>query len=274
MNLLDGTFFQKVTEKSVETRVVAGCKKCSPNYMKVKGFRFCTSNFITHLKRKHRNQALEEYRIYAKNKRSRTARSSTTMQPWRKSIKSMYNQEQFNVDMVNYFTHSMIPLRCVENPYFLKTFENFDIRKYGLNIITRRNLSRLLCDSYENEAQDIKRELVKTNYICTTVDIWSGHRRSFLGVIDYWIDAENLQRKSRALAYRRFAGVHSNERIAELLHEIHTTFVIGSKIVATVSDNGSNFVKAFKRFGVHSDRIEEEECFDLENSDADSSDDE
>ena len=45
-------------------------------------------------------------------------------------------------------------------------------------------------------------------------------------------------------------GVLSNDVIAEQLHKIHDEFgLVGDKLTATVTDNGSNFVAAFKNFG-------------------------
>lgn len=37
--------------------------------------------------------------------------------------------------------------------------------------------------------------------------------------------------------------------LGQLLEEIHEEFGISRKVVATITDNGSNFVKAFQQFG-------------------------
>jgi hypothetical protein len=61
---------------------------------------------------------------------------------------------------------------------------------------------------------------------------------------------EDLTRGSAAIACRRFSGTHSYDRIAEVLETIHSDLGISyRKIVATVTDNASNFVKCFKEFG-------------------------
>jgi len=74
--------------------------------------------------------------------------------------------------------------------------------------------------------------------------------RCYLGTC-HWISSTDLKRVSKALACRRFKGSHTYDRISDLINEIYLEFNLNpSKIIATDTDNGSNFVKAFKMFGV------------------------
>lgn len=69
-----------------------------------------------------------------------------------------------------------------------------------------------------------------------------------------------MQRKSAALACKRIEGTHSGEAIAAELHRIHELFGLNNeKIVGTITDNGSNFIKAFKLFGLSTSSILERE---------------
>ena len=72
---------------------------------------------------------------------------------------------------------------------------------------------------------------------------------------------KTLDRRSAALACKRVLGSHTFDNIAELFDIIHKEFVLtNDKIVVIVTDNGSNFIKAFKEFGLH-----DSECFATDN---------
>jgi len=77
------------------------------------------------------------------------------------------------------------------------------------------------------------------------------------------INAVTLERKSGTLGCVRFTGCHTFDKIAEKLDDLRREFSICErKIVATVTDNGSNFVKAFKEYGIKV--LEEKECTEEE----------
>ena len=81
-------------------------------------------------------------------------------------------------------------------------------------------------------------------HLCTTADIWSTKHRSYIEVSVHWINAATLERESGVMGCFRFYGSHT---LTEKLDAIQREYGKSKKkIVATVSDNGSNFLKAFK----------------------------
>lgn len=65
------------------------------------------------------------------------------------------------------------------------------------------------------------------------------------------IDKTSLERQSGTLGCVRFRGGHTYDKIAEILDDVRREFLIDeTKIIATITDNGSNFVKSFKEFGI------------------------
>lgn len=98
-----------------------------------------------------------------------------------------------------------------------------------------------------NEA--ITEILLHTQNVCTTADIWTAHHRSFIGITCHWIESDTLHRKSAALACERIRGHHTYDVIAAKISQVHAEFQIRGKVSATVTDNGSNSVKAFNEYG-------------------------
>jgi hypothetical protein len=72
----------------------------------------------------------------------------------------------------------------------------------------------------------------------------------FLGVTVHWLDPITLARRSAVLGLKRIVGSHTHDVLAASLARIHSDFGLRvEKITSTVTDNGSNFVKAFEVFG-------------------------
>ena len=107
--------------------------------------------------------------------------------------------------------------------------------------------------------QKVIDELDKVDHVCTTADIWSAHNRSFFGVTAHWIDPASLERRSAALACTHMPGRHTFTAIAEHLYSVHSLYRIASKVVMTVTDNASNFAKAFNEYAQHVED-DESEC--------------
>lgn len=100
---------------------------------------------------------------------------------------------------------------------------------------------------YSNSKTNLIIALEKALHVATTADMWTSHRRSFLGMTAHWIGSV-LQRCSACLAVRRVIGSHTHDVIAEAIDSVHKEFGIASKFNCTITDNGSNFLKAFKVF--------------------------
>lgn len=117
-------------------------------------------------------------------------------------------------------------------------------------VISPNTVNVRIDELYLSEMEQMKKEFETVKYICGTADVWSTKRKSFMGVTVHWVDEKTLDRKSRALCCRRFESPHDAERIATLLNVIYVEFGIDGKVIGTVTDNASNFVKAFEDFGI------------------------
>jgi hypothetical protein len=65
--VLDGNFFKLISSDS--KNVIASWIKCQSKNVNIKGSTFSSSNFKSHLKRKHDNSILDEYEKYINDTR-------------------------------------------------------------------------------------------------------------------------------------------------------------------------------------------------------------
>jgi len=89
----------------------------------------------------------------------------------------------------------------------------------------------------------------KQNHICCTADIWSANNKSFMEMTCHFIDEFSYKRSSYVLSCRRIKGSHNYLNIYDVITDICDTYQIKtSKITHIITDNATNFGKAFSTF--------------------------
>jgi len=81
----------------------------------------------------------------------------------------------------------------------------------------------------------------------------------------HWIDSKSLKRQKAAIVCVHMIGHHTYDVLAE---EVYRNFRLHGKISATVTDNGSNFVKTFTTFAVQEESRSDEAQSITDNNEA------
>ncbi|CAF4024027.1 unnamed protein product [Adineta steineri] len=93
---------------------------------------------------------------------------------------------------------------------------------------------------YSTKMLQLQEELYEVHYVCLTADLWKrpkGHH--YLCMTIHYVD-RNYRNVSKVLSFRRFHGRHLSSRIRRHLTRVINRFGLESKIVAIVTDNGSD----------------------------------
>uniref|UniRef100_A0AAY4ACV2 Transposase n=1 Tax=Denticeps clupeoides TaxID=299321 RepID=A0AAY4ACV2_9TELE len=131
-------------------------------------------------------------------------------------------------------------------------------------VMSRTTVRRKIDSATSKMKECLKNEMKKVPYIATTTDCWTARRRSFIGVTAHWLNPCSFERRSAALACHQLRGSRTFDALAAVLTDIHAEYEISLKVVRTTTDNGSNFVKAFREYCDASDGEEEVEFMDVE----------
>ena len=168
--------------------------------------------------------------------------------------------------MSEYIVEDMLPLSTADSPAFRKLIGGV----YSTQVPGRKALTLHLDKVFVGMESKLKGILETVDFVCTTADVWKACNRGFFGMTIHWIDPTTLQRRKAAIACTRLIGHNTYDVLAGKIDSIHRQFEICGKVTATITDNGSNFVKAFKTFAVDpTPSSTSEEVEQIEDSDQD-----
>uniref|UniRef100_A0A9J8CTB9 Transposase n=1 Tax=Cyprinus carpio carpio TaxID=630221 RepID=A0A9J8CTB9_CYPCA len=215
-------------KKEGERNISVQCNLCLPATNLLSASKDSTSNLKKHLKGKHSSVL---HRAEMASDDGGEGSAMPTPPPLKQatlSSTSAITQSKVNSLVLEFIIADVQPFSLVENASF-------------------REMIAGISGGRTHEA--ITETLQDVQTVCTTADQWTAHHMSFMGITCHWIEPETLDRKSAALPCERIRGRHTYDVIAAKVSQIHAEFQIQGKVSATVTDNGSNFVKAFNEYG-------------------------
>ncbi|KAL2097076.1 hypothetical protein ACEWY4_006283 [Coilia grayii] len=240
-------FFEIVGSKNNSFRM--RCKLCQPKYHELMAFKNSPSNLKKHIQKKHPThlQRYTELTSAAMKRKSSTEVSPAPL-PKQAKLWEARRVSQASVDkaILKFIVEGLHPPHIVKQPRFIELVQHL---QPNTNVMTRNTVVNKVMKASTDMKIKLKAALNEVEFIATTTDCWTAHRCGFIGVTAHWFNPQTMDRSCAALACKRLKGSHTFFALASTLNEIHTDFGIREKIVRTTTDNGSNFLKAFRIYG-------------------------
>ncbi|XP_072400683.1 E3 SUMO-protein ligase ZBED1-like [Diabrotica undecimpunctata] len=147
--------------------------------------------------------------------------------------------------LIKMITKDYQPLSLVENAGFL---EYSKALQPLYTPPSRKKLTYdLLPQQYEEATSTLIKIIIDVKYISVTTDIWtSDSNKAYITVTGHFIFKSVL--RAHVLSTRELPGSHTGENISLMLGDIFKHWKIENKIIAVVSDNGSNIKSAISNY--------------------------
>ena len=231
----------------------ARCTLCPPSKKPLSTAHNTTSNLKKHLETVHKTTTLvEKDQGQGDNSRKRSRGSGDSGEPSQQKRQCMlFNKGKVSPEMVrrliaDYVVEDVLPLSTVESPAFRRLISGIS----SVQVPDRKSFTQYLDGVYEEMEKKVREALESIDSVSTTADVWTAHNCSYFGMTVHWIDPVSLKRRKAAICCTSIVGRHTYDVLAAKIEHVHSVYSLNGKVTATVTDNGSNFVKAFTTFSL------------------------
>lgn len=207
-----------------------------------------TSNLLKHLKGQHSAVKLVEKISGAATNVTVEPSATTCPTPAKQQRLDFSRQipttsgEGLNKLVAGYIVDEMLPISTVDSPSFRRIIERIPVQR-NVCLPHRKTFATYLEKEYATMEANLKATLETVQYVSTTADIWTANNKSYMGVTLHWINRDTLKHNKAALACKRLKGKHTFDVTASELEQIHSSYGLLNKVVVTVTDNASNFIR-------------------------------
>ncbi|KAL4001427.1 interleukin 8 [Sarotherodon galilaeus] len=232
--------------KQADKNITVICKLC-PGEKKLSAAVNSTSNLLKRLTRQHRQSLLSEPSSSSTDNTAATPAKQTKLDFT--SATQKVSEGELKKMIAGYVVEEMLPLRTVESPSFRCILNKIPVCGKKAALHDRKTFSTYLDKCYADMEMELKETFESLEYICEgSQSSRSSHNKSFLGMTAHWIDPSTFVRGHAALACKRVRGRHTHDVIGNEIEQVHSAYGLNSKVTTTGTDNGSNFIKAFRMF--------------------------
>ncbi len=170
-------------------------------------------------------------------------------------MKGKFDQKKCRKLWLNVFIKDIVPNQLTDGSG-MREFLAYAAPNF--KVPSRRTLARDINKLGDETKVRLESFLDTISYVSTTADSWSSHNRAFLGMTVHWINRETLQREKAALGIKEISERQTADYLAKALIDLHQQFGLNKgNVVSTTTDNGANYVAAFKK--MYADAAEETE---------------
>ena len=190
---MDGNYKHYFVFVSEDAKNLRLCCTLSVGNKTLSSAKNTTSNFKKHLNGVHKNTVLVAKEVEKPEKRKRrneTDGDCNDGEPKRQcTLPTMLNRHSVPVNklqslLAEYVIEDMWPLSTVDSPAFRKLLGSI----CPTQLPDRKSFTVYLDTVYDSMVSKVKKTLETVDIVSTTVDVWSAHHRSYLGMTVHWID--------------------------------------------------------------------------------------
>lgn len=106
---------------------------------------------------------------------------------------------QASVDkaILKFIVEGLHPPHIVKQPRFIELVQHL---QPNTNVMTRNTVVNKVTKASTDMKIKLKTALNEVEFIATTTDCWTAHRRGFIGVTAHWFNPQTMERSCAALA--------------------------------------------------------------------------